>query len=641
MKTIPSLSLLAMAVFIQACGQSSPPSIDTAAATATPEVAVEKPAYTPAADENIPDTVYWGDTHVHSSYSFDAGAFGNTLDPNKAYRYARGEEVTASMGLKTQLIRPLDFLVVADHSDNMGMIPDLYAGKESIISDPLGKKFYDDLKAGKNLEVAVELIKLFSQAKLPDALNYEPDSKPYSDAWNRTIDAAEAYNDPGKFTAFIGYEWTSMIKGNNMHRVVVYRDDADKGRQLVPYTTMAPYGSPNPRDLWKWMQGYEDKTGGKLLAIAHNGNLSNGIMFPFDAQYDGKQLDEEYVTSRMRWEPLYEITQMKGDGEAHPFLSPNDEFADFEQWEFGNLDLSSAKTNDMLAGEYGREALKRGLTLEVKLGTNPYKFGLIGSTDSHTSLATTEDNNFFGKMSTMEPSKKRLVKPLLVAESDTIYYRDVVASGLAAVWAQDNTRKSLFDAMARKETYASTGPRMKVRVFAGWDFSDEDLNSQDFVQRGYSNGVPMGGDLTTAAAGQTPKLMIVAMKDPDGGNLDRVQVIKGWMDTEGNTHERIFDVACGGERKIVERRCDKDVGNTVDVKTATYRNTIGNVSLKALWSDPEFDPAQSAFYYVRVLEIPTPRWTTYDAVRYSVERPDDVPASIQDRAYTSPIWYTP
>lgn len=631
------LSLLAMAVLIQACGESSPPSQIAASDTTTSTSPVESAATA----GGLPDNVYWGDTHVHTSYSFDAGAFGNTLDPTVAYRYARGEEVTASMGMKTKLIKPLDFLVVADHSDNMGMISDLYAGKENLLADPLGKQSYDDLKAGKNHEVAINMIKLFSQGQLPDALNYDPQSKPYSDAWNRIIDAAEAANEPGKFTAFIGYEWTSLVKGNNMHRVVIYRDDADKGRQMVPYTTTAPYGSPNPRDLWKWLQSYEDKTGGNVFAIAHNGNLANGIMFPMDAQYDGKPLDDEYVKSRIRWEPLYEVTQMKGDGEAHPFLSPNDEFADYETWAFGNLDVSAAKTNDMLAGEYGREALKRGLAIEAKLGTNPYKFGLIGATDSHTSLATTEESNFFGKMSTMEPGKERLVKPLVQSEIDTIYYREAVASGLAGVWAQDNTRQSIFDAMERKETYATTGPRMTVRTFAGWDFSADDLNSADFVKRGYDKGVPMGGDLTRADKGAAPELMIVAMKDPDGGNIDRVQVVKGWTDSQGKTQEKIFDVACSGDRKVVERRCDKPVGNTVDVKTASYTNTIGDASLKAVWTDPEFDASLRAFYYVRVLEIPTPRWTTFDAVKFGVDRPDDVPASIQDRVYTSPIWYTP
>jgi len=635
-----TLCILGLAALLQACDQSPPPA-DTAASAQPADTSAEPAAAAVAAGDLLPDTVYWGDTHLHTSYSFDAGAFGNILDPNDAYRFARGEKITASMGQEAQLIKPLDFLVVADHSDNMGMVPDLYAGKESIIADPMGKQFYEDLKAGKNHEVAIELIKQFSQGTLPDALNYDPESKAYGDAWARAIAAAEKYNEPGKFSAFIGYEWTSLIKGNNMHRVVVYRDGGDVGGQMVPYTTTAPYGSPNPRDLWKWMQGYEDQTGGKLLAIAHNGNLANGIMFPLDAQFDGVALDEEYVTKRIRWEPLYEITQMKGDGEAHPFLSPNDEFADYETWDVGNLDASAAKTDAMLAGEYGREALKRGLALEARLGTNPYKFGLIGSTDSHTSLATTEQDNFFGKMSTMEPGPARMTDPVLSGPAGTVYYRETIASGLAAVWATENTREAIFDAMERKETYASTGPRMQVRVFAGWDFSEADLNSADFVQLGYSKGVSMGGDLSSAADGQAPVLMIAALKDPDTGNLDRVQVIKGWLDAEGNTQEQVYDVACGGDRTIVERSCSAPVGNTVDVETATYTNTIGAASLKAIWTDPDFDAAQKAFYYVRVLEIPTPRWTTYDAVRYGIDLANDVPVSQQDRVYTSPIWYTP
>jgi len=635
-----TLSIVGLAALLQACNQSPPPA-DPVTNAQPADTSVEQAASASTAAKTTPDAVYWGDTHLHTSYSFDAGAFGNTLDPNDAYRFARGEKITASMGEETQLIKPLDFLVVADHSDNMGMVPDLYAGKESIVADPLGKRFYEELKAGKNHEVAIELIKKFSQGELPDALNYDPQSKPYRDSWDRTVAAAEKFNEPGKFTAFIGYEWTSLIKGNNMHRVVVYRDGGDVGGQMVPYTTTAPYGSPNPRDLWKWMQGYEDQTGGKLLAIAHNGNLANGIMFPLEAQFDGVKLDEEYVNTRIRWEPLYEITQMKGDGEAHPFLSPNDEFADYEQWDISNLDGSVGKTDEMLAGEYGREALKRGLTLEARLGTNPYKFGLIGSTDSHTSLATTEENNFFGKMTTMEPGPARMTDPLLFAPAGTIYYRQVVASGLAAVWATDNTREAIFDAMERKETYASTGPRMQVRVFAGWDLSEADLNSDDFVQLGYSKGVPMGGELSSAAEGQAPRLMIAALKDPDTGNLDRVQVIKGWLDAEGNTQEQVYDVACSGDRPIVKMSCNAPVGNTVDAATATYTNTIGAASLKALWTDPYFDATQKAFYYVRVLEIPTPRWTTYDAVRYGIDIPDDVPVAQQDRAYTSPIWYTP
>ena len=640
MKMQPTWWVLGLAAVLQACNQAPPPA-ETPASAAPANTAVDQPVASATAAASFADGVYWGDTHVHTSYSFDAGAFGNTLDPNDAYRYARGEEVTASMGEKTRLIKPLDFLVVADHSDNMGMIADLYAGKANIVADPLGKQVYEDLQAGKNAEVAMLMIEKFSQGELPPALVYDPESQAYRDAWDRTIAAAEKYNEPGKFTAFIGYEWTSLIQGNNLHRVVIYRDGADIGTQTVPYTTTPPYGSPNPRDLWKWMQGFEDQTGGKLLAIAHNGNLSNGIMFPLEAQYDGMQLDEEYVSTRMRWEPLYEVTQMKGDGETHPLLSPDDEFANYERWDIGNQDASAPKTPDMPAGEYGRAALKRGLEIEARLGTNPYKFGLIGSTDTHTSLATTEENNFFGKMSTMEPGLARLVDTLHTGPAGTIYYRQAVASGLAAVWATDNTRAALFDAMERKETYASTGPRMQVRVFAGWDFSEEDLNSQDFVERGYTNGVPMGGDLSAASAEQAPRLMVVATKDPDGGNLDRLQIIKGWMDSEGKTHERIYDVACGGDRVVVGRQCDDLVGNTVDIATASYTNTIGAASLQAIWIDPDFDPGHKAFYYVRVLEIPTPRWTTYDAARYGVALPDDVPATQQERLYTSPIWYTP
>ncbi|PKI18214.1 hypothetical protein CXF71_00375 [Colwellia sp. 12G3] len=633
------LSCLIGVLLVQGCGQPSTEKNSVNAAAEDSKVAKvtveQKPA--PAKTPQYAQNVYFGDTHLHTSNSFDAGAFGNTLPPDVAYQYARGEQVTASMGLKTKLIKPLDFLVVADHSDNMGMIPDLYAGKKEIIANPMGKEFYDGLKAGKNHEVAIELIKQFSQGTLPEELNYDPQSQGYKDTWNRIIDSAEKYNDPGKFTAFIGYEWTSLIKGGNMHRVVIYRDGEEKGRQMVPYTTTPPYGNQNPRELWKWMQTYEDKTQGKILAIAHNGNLSNGIMFPMAEQFNGSALDKEYVESRARWEPLYEVTQMKGDGESHPFLSPNDEFADFENWEFGNLDLSEHKTNDMLAGEYGREALKTGLVLEEKFGTNPYKFGLIGSTDSHTSLATTEADNFFGKMSTMEPSEARLTKPAMQGKDITINYRAVVSSGLAAVWATENTRKGLFDAMERKETYATTGQRIQVRFFAGWDYNQADLDG-DFVKSGYEKGVPMGGDLAAKTA-NAPSFMVVGMKDPDAANLDRLQVVKGWMDTNGKTHERIFDVACSDNRSIVERRCDKLVGNTVDVKTATYTNDIGETSLKALWVDPEFDAAQNAFYYVRVLAIPTPRWTTYDAVRYGAELPTDVPATIQDRAYTAPIWY--
>ena len=353
-------------------------------------------AYSPYAGRGFPSRMFWGDTHLHTALSMDAGAFGNRLGFGEAYRLARGEEVTSSTGLKVKLARPLDFLVVADHSDNMGFFPDLFDAKPHVLKDPTGKDWYDRVMAGEGVGVALELIGVFSQGQFPEALMYTPDSAPYKSAWQATVDAAEGYNEPGRFTAFIGYEWTSLVRGNNMHRVVIYRDGGDKGGQMVPFTTVAPTGSINPRDLWKWLTMYEQTTGGDVLAIAQNGNLANGIMFPLMAQYDGVMLDDVYVTQRAMWEPLYEATQIKGDGEAHPFLSPDDEFADYETWDLGNLDASEAKTNDMLAGEYAREALKRGLAIEATLGTNPYKIGMIGSTDSHTSLSTAEEDNFFG-----------------------------------------------------------------------------------------------------------------------------------------------------------------------------------------------------------------------------------------------------
>lgn len=599
-------------------------------------------AYSPYAGRAFPSNVYWGDTHLHTALSMDAGAFGNRLGLDEAYRFGRGDEVTTSTGLQAKLSRPLDFLVVADHSDNMGFFPDLFAGEENILRDPTGKDWYDRLQAGEGVGVALELIGLFSQGEFPPALIYTPDSTEYKSVWQETIDAAERFNDPGKFTAFIGYEWTSLIKGNNMHRVVIYRDNGDKAGVMVPYTTIEPTGSTNPRDLWKWLETYEDKTGGDVLAIPHNGNLANGIMFPLEAQYDGRVLDEDYVTTRAKWEPLYEATQIKGDGESHPFLSPDDEFADYETWDIGNLDVSEAKTDDMLAGEYAREALKRGLAIEAKLGTNPYQFGMIGSTDSHTSLATTQEDNFFGKHSGYEPSPTRMDHPFMSSDAGTIYAWQQVASGLAAVWATENTREALFDAMQRKEVYSTTGSRMGVRFFGGWDFSDDDLKSRQPAFAGYDKGVPMGGDLRARPDSATaPTFMVYSLRDPVGANLDRIQIIKGWLNEDGETQEKVYDVAWSDDRRPGADGKLPPVGNTVDVENANWTNTIGAAELGTVWTDPDFDPSKKAFYYARIIEIPTPRWTTYDAYRFGVDIPEGAPASTQDRAYTSPIWYKP
>ena len=412
---------------------------------------------------------------------------------------------------------------------------------------------------------------------------------------------------------------------------------------MGPYTTMPPQGSPNPRDLWKWMVAYEEKTHGQVLAIAHNGNMSNGRMFPIIESFTGKKIDREYAEARARWEPLIEVTQMKGDGETHPFLSPNDEFADYETWDKGNLDLTEAKKPAMFEFEYARSALKNGLKLEKELGVNPYKFGMVGSTDTHTALATADEDNFFGKASISEPNATRAEHPYMENPKAGLKIMgwEQTASGYAAVWATENTREAIFDAMERRETYATTGPRMMVRFFGGWDFEDEDAHTRMPAKAGYTKGVPMGGDLTRAPKGKVPTFLVAALKDPIGANLDRYQIVKGWLDSKGELHEKVYDVVWSGDRKPGEDGKLPAVGSTVDVEQATWANTIGAPELIAVWKDPDFNPEQPAFYYGRVIEIPTPRWTAYDAKYFGLQLPPEVPTTTQERAYTSPIWYTP
>ena len=598
--------------------------------------------YSPYAGRSFPTNVYWGDTHLHTGMSMDAGAFGARLDPNDAYEFAKGQELTSSTGLQVKLSRPLDFLVVADHSDNMGFFPRLFAGDPDMLADPTGKKWYDMVQAGgqEGVKAAVEIIVAFSQNTFPPALASVPGTPAYRSAWELALKAAEKHNDPGRFTAFIGYEWTSNTGGNNLHRVVVYRDGADKAGRVEPYTTLKPLGSDNPRDLWKWMQAYEDKTGGQLLAIAHNGNLSNGILFPMIESFTNRPVDLEYAETRARWEPLYEATQIKGDGETHPFLSPNDEFADYETWDQGNLDLSVAKENDMLQYEYARSALQLGLQIEQRLGVNPYKFGMIGSTDSHTALATAQEDNFFGKHSGAEPGPERWKHPMAQVGDKKYEGWAMVASGLAAVWARENTREALFDAMERKETYATTGSRMLVRFFGGWDFTKQDAQARLPGAIGYTKGVPMGGDLPKGPAGKAPTFLVAALKDPLSGNLDRIQIVKGWVDAGGERHEDVYNVAWSGDREVDGDGKLPPVGNTVDVKNATWTNTIGAPELIEVWTDPDFDPKVRAVYYARVLEIPTPRWVVYDSFRFGVPIPEEAETTHQERAYTSPIWYS-
>ena len=445
----------------------------------------------------------------------DAGAFGARLTPKDAYRFARGEEITSNSGQPVKLSRPLDFLVVADHSDGMGFFPQLMSGDPELLATTQGRKWYDQIKGGQGADAALDIITSFGKGQMPKGFP-TPGTSAYRNAWSETIKAAEAYNQPGRFTAFIGFEWTSNTGGNNLHRNVVFRGNGAQASLVEPYTTLPPLGSDNPVDLWKWMAATEQKTGTEVLAIAHNGNLSNGIMFPVIEAF-GKKLDQDYVQTRARWEPLYEMTQTKGTGETHPFLSPNDEFANFEIWDKGNLDGSVAKAKGMLETEYARSALLNGMRLEAQLGTNPYKFGMIGSSDAHNGLAAMEEDNFFGKTAPQEPSPERMTKAFFDNAKTGVKIMDweVGASGFAAVWATENTREALFDAMKRRETYATTGPRMAVRFFGGWDFAPADANNRMPAAVGYAKGVPMGGDLRAAPQGKSPTFLVAALKDSD------------------------------------------------------------------------------------------------------------------------------
>lgn len=592
--------------------------------------------YSPYLDQSFPNRLLWGDTHLHTSYSTDAGMIGNVLGPDDAYQFARGEKVRASMGAWAQLIRPLDFLVVADHAENLGLAPMIAESNPALLTNEWGRKIHDLVKEGELMAAYVQWGAALMELK--DPIN---DDGLTRSIWNRIVASAEKYNEPGVFTALHGYEWTSTYKGNNLHRVVIFRDDADKVEDLVP---LSQYDSSDPEDLWDWMEAYERDRRGHALAIPHNGNLSNGLMFD-DKRMNGEPIDIGYAERRMRWEPAYEVTQIKGDGETHPLLSPNDEFADYYRWDRGNFG-SELKTPDMLPREYARQALARGLAYEAKIGVNPFKFGMIGSTDSHTSLATTREDNYFGKASIVEPGTGKaryedyIVQPEYLGEDIAIRHYETLASGLAAVWARENTRESIWDALKRKEIYATTGTRITVRVFAGWDFKADEVHRPDFASVGYDRGVPMGGDLFAGPKGAAPTIMIRALRDPDGANLDRIQVVKGWVDSSGKPQTKVFDVAWSGERKPGRDGKLPPVGSTVSGKD--YRNTIGAPLLGGYWVDPEFDPGQRVYYYVRVLEIPTPSWLAYDEAFYGdLDLPDDAVMVQQERAYTSPIWYTP
>jgi len=592
------------------------------------------------ASADIPTRAYFGDTHLHTAWSPDAGLAGATVGPEEAYRFVLGETVTSNTGQQARLKRPLDFLVIADHAENLALAQAIETSDPALLADPFGKELHDMMKAGKGVDAFNLLVQ-----KMTKGAEAEVQGDMLKNAWEAMMALAEKYNDPGKFTAFIGYEWTSQPGGNNLHRVVMFKDDKSVVEAVLPFSA---FDSEDVEDLWDFMAAYEKNTGGQVQAIPHNGNLSSGTMFLPKHQKTGEPIDADYAKARLRWEPVIEVTQAKGTGEAHPFLSPEDEFAGFEIVDSTNLGGTVPHTPDMLQYEYARSALKMGLSLEETLGSNPFKFGMVGSTDSHTGLPGTAEDNWWGKAPFLEPSPERWQDVLIRSSADStldLTALQLAASGLAGVWAHENTREALWDAIARREVFGTTGTRLQVRVFGGFDFAEGDLTRSDFAEHGYAKGVPMGGDLKQAPAGKAPAFMMKALRDPDGANLDRIQIVKGWLDASGETHEKVYDVAWSDSdsRKVGSDGKVPSVGTTVDEKEATYTNTIGAPSLTGYWEDPDFDSKLKAFYYARVLEIPTPRWLTYDRKNYNLYdvMPKDIPYSSQERAYSSPIWYQP
>jgi hypothetical protein len=540
--------------------------------------------------------------------------------------------------------------VISDHAEGLGLMAQVYEGNPAFTADPLAKRWGEMMKAGgaEAGKAANEIISAQANNKLPPMFKDPKVVGPImKSVWEKYTATADKYNEPGKFTAMIGYEWTSVPGGNNLHRNVLFRDGKARADQVFPFSS---WNSEDPEKLWAWMEGYEKKTGGKLLAIPHNANLSNGRMFELTT-FTGGPLTREYAQARQRWEPLQEIIQTKGNSETHPLTAPNDEFANYgiAGWELGNLTLQdSPLTRQMMTTSYLREGLKRGLEQQGKLGVNPFKFGVVGSTDIHNSLSFVEEDNFFGKLPNQEPHPERWEHKSKQSSWDpklgppgARYTWHYMSAGYAAVWATENTREALWDAMQRKEVYGTSGTRMIVRFFGGYDYTPDDAKSRYLAEAGYAKGVPMGGDLKAAPASKAPTFLVAALKDPAGANLDRIQIVKAWVDGSGKANEKIYDVAWSGNRKPGQNGKLPPVGDTVDVATASWTNTIGAPELAAVWKDPQFKPGERALYYARVIEIPTPRWTAYDQLRFGVKMSKEVPMKHQERAWTSPIWYSP
>jgi hypothetical protein len=659
----PLLAIAAVGLLLAGCDsaveQEAPSVVEqpTAEAPAPPQPEPQKAAEATPPQPLPRRNLYWGDTHLHTSYSPDAFLMQNrTADPDTAYRFAKGLPVVHPYHrARIQIGTPLDFLVVSDHAEFMGVVPKILQGDPLVTGTPTGKRYQEMAAAGREIEVFGELI---AQVNGVVPVNPDLNSPEVSrTVWGEIMDAADRHDDPGSFTAFMGWEWSSTPNGANLHRVIVMREGRETGDRFIPYSSL---DSDKPEDLWNWLETTSQATGAHLLAIPHNSNISQGLMFPLQDSF-GNALTTDYAEQRMRWEPIVEMTQIKGDSETHPQLSPTDEFADYETYDHliavegaesqfvfsdGFLGELTPEQREYLesniervakVGDYARGALIRGLVVEAAIGANPYKFGMIGSTDSHTAMSSAEENNFHGKMALDSTPESKSVDVIPGTPG-----WDMGAAGLVGVWAEENTRASLFDAMQRKEVYATTGPRIQVHFFGGWDFEQGDELEADVARIGYQKGVPMGGDLSAAPEGAAPSFLVTALKDPVDANLDRVQIVKGWVNDEGLPNEKVFDVAWSDGRTPAADGGLPPVGNTVDIQTGRYANSIGDAQLVAVWKDPEFDSSKGAFYYARVIQIPTPRHTLFDAIALGIDPAETGnPPTIQERAYTSPIWLTP
>jgi hypothetical protein len=623
------LSILALAVFILAACEKTPVTDEATALAPQPAVA-DSVIAEPAVPESNPwRNPYFGQTHQHTGWSFDEAIYNVTLGPDNAFRHARGEKVRHPAGYDVQLKLPLDFMVVSDHAEYLGVLVRMYDPDDPLSQHPLAKSV---VGSGDDIEASTRAFYgLVSQTIQPDG-STKPDPTLNTPElkrtiWDQYIDIADSFNEPGKFTTLVGYEWSSQPNMSNQHRNVIFRSSEDLP---VPFSY---FDSQKPEDLWAWMDEQRN-SGLELLAIPHNGNLSNGVMFALEDS-DGKPITKAYAESRMRNEKLTEIVQTKGQSETHPLMAPNDEFAGFEIW---TKPVAGPGTVKVVETNYVRNAFGNGLALEQKIGINPFKYGVVGGGDIHTSIVSHEEYAYTGEHNLKSGTPQERLLQSMPGEPSKI---EQGSAGLSNVWAESNTREAIYDAMVRRETWATSGSRITVRVFGGFGFNGMTPDDPYWVKAGYQEGVPMGGELPPAPAGAAPSFMIQALKGPNSGNLDRVQVIKGWLDAGGETHETIYNVAWSGERALDQEGNLPPVGNTVNIPDASYTNTIGSAQLSTVWTDPDFDAAQPAFYYLRVLEIPTPRWSTYDAKALGIDPPADFPATIQERAWTSPIWYSP